>query len=204
MPSTSSDLDQRRQDRVQRIADQRADRARAAFDVAREAAGLAVQMKAQAERMQVLEDLQCDGAHRALGDAGEKDLAQLGEQHGGKAQRAVGRQQAQRYQQHRLLQLAARQREAVDDVLEHHWHRDTGYLRQQQAGQREDNSSLPGPQVGQQGLDRLPVVAFFGDRPGQGHGGWGAAHHGRILVVARRSRRHRYNSANRLCTWGVK
>jgi hypothetical protein len=57
---------------------------------------------------------------------------------GGKAQRAVGRQQAQRHQQHGLLQLAARQGEAVDDVLEHHRHRDVGQLGQQQAGERED------------------------------------------------------------------
>ncbi len=72
------DLEQRRQDRIQRVGDQRTDRAGAAFDVAGESPGLAFEMEAQGERVQMLEDLQGDGAHRLLGDPGEKDLAQLG------------------------------------------------------------------------------------------------------------------------------
>jgi hypothetical protein len=43
---------------------------------------------------------------------------------------------------------------------------------------------LPLPEVGQQRLDRLPVVAGFQVRPGQGHGRWGAAHHAVILAAA--------------------
>ena len=49
------DLDQRRQDREQRVADQRRDAALAALDVAREPAGLAREVEAQRQRVQVAE-----------------------------------------------------------------------------------------------------------------------------------------------------
>ena len=54
--------------------------ARAALDVARHAAGLAFQVKAQAQRMQVFKDFQRNTARRALGGLGKHQLAQLGEQ----------------------------------------------------------------------------------------------------------------------------
>ena len=73
-------LDQRRHDAVERIRDQRLDAAHAALDVARHAAGLALQVEAQRQRMQVPEGLQRDAARRALRGLGEHQLAQLGEQ----------------------------------------------------------------------------------------------------------------------------
>jgi hypothetical protein len=51
-------FNQRGQDGVERIRDQRLGAAHAALDVARHAAGLALQMKAQAQRMQMLEGRQ--------------------------------------------------------------------------------------------------------------------------------------------------
>ncbi|EWS63580.1 hypothetical protein Y695_03186 [Hydrogenophaga sp. T4] len=60
-------FDQRREDAVERIRDERLHAARAALDVARHAAGLALQVEAQAERVQVPEHLQRDAARGALG-----------------------------------------------------------------------------------------------------------------------------------------
>ena len=73
-------LDQRGNDAVERIGDERMHAARAALDVARHAAGLAFQVKAQAQRMQVFKDFQRNTARRALGGLGKHQLAQLGEQ----------------------------------------------------------------------------------------------------------------------------
>ncbi len=67
--------------------------ARAALDVARHAAGLALQVEAQAQRMQVAEHLERDAARGALGGLGEDQLAQLVEQRGAEAQQPVGHQQ---------------------------------------------------------------------------------------------------------------
>ena len=81
-----ADLDQRRQDAVEGVADQRTDRAGAALDVAGQPAGLALEMEAQRQRMQVAEHLQGDAPHRLLGDPRKDEFAQLGKQRGGKAQ----------------------------------------------------------------------------------------------------------------------
>ncbi len=93
------DLDQRGQDREQREADQRGDAALAALDVAREAAGLPLQVEAQRQRMQVAEHLQRDLAHRALRHLREQELAQLGEHRRRQPQQAVGDQQRERHEQ---------------------------------------------------------------------------------------------------------
>ena len=84
------DLDQRRQDVVDRVVEQRLDRARAALDVARDAAGLALEVEAQAELQQVLEGLERDAPRDPRRDRIEEELAQLGEQRDRDAQRAVG------------------------------------------------------------------------------------------------------------------
>ena len=72
-------LDQGGQDAVERVRNERLHTARAALDVARHAAGLALQVEAQAQRVQMLEDLQGDAARCALGGLGEDQLTQLGE-----------------------------------------------------------------------------------------------------------------------------
>jgi hypothetical protein len=85
---------------VERIRDQRLDAAHAALDVAGHAAGLALQVEAQRQRMQVLEGLQRDGAGGALGGLGEHQLAQFGEQRRRQPQQAVAHQQRHRHHQH--------------------------------------------------------------------------------------------------------
>ena len=54
--------------------------ARATLDVARHAAGLPLQVEAQAEVVQVAKDLQRQRAGRALGGLGKDDFAQLGKE----------------------------------------------------------------------------------------------------------------------------
>ena len=85
------DLDQRRQDREQREADQRRDAALAALDVARQPAGLSRQVEAQRQRVQVAEHLERDRAHRALRHLGEEVFAQFGEERRRQPQQAVAR-----------------------------------------------------------------------------------------------------------------
>ncbi|MPM30571.1 hypothetical protein SDC9_77121 [bioreactor metagenome] len=89
------------QDAVERIGNQRFHALHAALDVARHAAGLAFQMKAQAQAMQVFKRRQRDAARRALRGLGEHQLAQFGEQRRGQAQQPVGQQQPHRHDEDR-------------------------------------------------------------------------------------------------------
>ena len=73
-------LDQRGHNGIQRIRDQRFDTAYPALNVARHAAGLPLQVKAQAQGVQVLKRFQRNGARRALRGLGKHQLAQLGKQ----------------------------------------------------------------------------------------------------------------------------
>ena len=127
------DLDQRRQDGEEREADQRRDPALAALDVPGEAAGLAREVEAQRQRVQVAEGLQRDRAHRALRHLGEQVFAQLGERGRRQPEEAVRDQQHERHHQHRGALV-----EPVDDRLHQHRHADVGDL-----GERPARSSPP-------------------------------------------------------------
>ncbi len=107
------DLDQRRQDVVDRVVQQRLDRARAALDVARDAAGLALEVKAQAQRQQVLERLERDAPGDPRRDRIEQEFAQLGEERDRDAQRAVGEQDRDRNDQ-RGARVVGLDRQGVD------------------------------------------------------------------------------------------
>ena len=171
-----ADLDQRRQDREHRVRDQRADAARAALDVARHAAGLAVQVKPQRQRVQVAEHLQRDRAHGALRDAREQEFAQLRKQRRRKAQQAVGDQGAER-QHHQRIRIRRVDAEVVDDLLERQRHAQVGDLGQDQARQRGRHAPFVDPQVGQQRADGRPVVARrTGHRGGRRCSGRRASH----------------------------
>ena len=131
--------------------------------------------------MQVAKHLQRDPSHCLLGDAGEHQLAQLGEQRGRETERAVGQQQCRRHDDHRL-RLGDVQR--VDQFLEDDRYGDVRAFGGEQAGQGDHHPILVGPQVGEQLAKRLPVVAFGG--LGAGQCGGGSASHGRILSIRRR------------------
>ena len=168
------DLDQRRQDRVQREADQRRNAADALVDLARDRAGATLQVIAQRQRMQVAEGLQRQRAHRRLRHVDEEELAQLGEERRRQPQQAVGDDQCHRDDQHAGGRLG-RRREPVDDLLQQDRHADRRQLCRHQARQREQHAALVGPQIRQQRAQRLPVVAL-GARRWQGFARGGPPH----------------------------
>mmetsp|Transcript_16529 Transcript_16529/g.64517 ORF Transcript_16529/g.64517 Transcript_16529/m.64517 type:complete len:491 (-) Transcript_16529:421-1893(-) len=159
------DLDQRRHDAVERVADQRMHRPRAALDVARHAAGLALQVEAQRQVVQVAEHLQRDAARRALGGLGEDQLAQLGEQRGRQPQAAVGQQQAQRHHQ-QGLGLPGFEVQRIDQMLEQQGHADIAELGAHHEGQGQADPPAVAPQVRQKAADGAPVAARGGGTVG--------------------------------------
>ena len=76
---------------------------RAALDVARQAAGLALEVEAQRQRVQVAEDLERDAADRALRDLREDRVAQLAEGLRQDAGHAVGEDQRDRHRHGRAV-----------------------------------------------------------------------------------------------------
>ena len=89
--------------------------ARAAFDIARHAARLPVEMKPQRQRMQMAEHLQRELPHRAFGHLRKQDFAQLGEKRGGQPHdRIRHHQQADATHQHDARANRARVRARSD------------------------------------------------------------------------------------------
>ena len=132
----------------------------AALDGPADAAGLAVQMEAQGQPVQVAERTQPGQADGALGDLGEHRVADLAEGLGHDPGQAVGDEQADGHGQHR----PGLRRQRVDRVLVEDRHDHVGALGQHQKAERDDHAHahLRGPrrpQVGQQGADGLQVVA---------------------------------------------
>ncbi len=164
------------------------DAARAALDVARHAARLPLQMKAQRQRVEMAEHLQRKLAHRALGHFRKEDLAQLAEKRSGEPHERIGdHQQPDAAEQHdgrRMLDAPERgqvlhRSEVVDDVLHHDRHAQVRDFRADQAAERQHDAPLVGREVRHERQDRLPVVARL-SRYGRGFGRGGiAAHEGR-------------------------
>ena len=149
---------QRGHDAVERIRDERLHATRAALDVARHAPRLAFEVKAQAQRMQVLEHLQRNAARRAFGGLGEDQLARLGEKRGRQAQRAVGHQQPDGHHQHGAW-VGRRNGERVDQFLEQQGHAHIGHLGGNQEAEGEHHARFVGPEIGQQPGQSGPVGA---------------------------------------------
>ncbi len=138
-------------------ADQRGDAPRAPLDVARQAASVPREMKAQAERVEVPEDLERDRPDGALRDLGEQELAQLGEEGRRQPQHPVRDQQREGHGQQRRVAV-----EPVDDFLQQQRHADVGDLGGHEAGERRPDPPAVRPEVGQQAADRAPVTAYAG------------------------------------------
>ena len=160
------DFQHRRRDAEQQVADQARQRLGAAFDVAGDAAGLPLQMKAQRQRVQVLEHRHADAPHRALRDLGEHHVAQVGKGGAGKAQQAVAEDEGQR--QH---QFGARLVERIDDVLQHQRHRDRRQLGADQQRQRHQYPAAEFPQIREQAADGTQAGFAGGRRGGMGMNG---------------------------------
>jgi hypothetical protein len=105
------------------------DRAAAALDIAGDAAGAAVEVETQRQGVQVPEHRQHHHARGARHHPREHDLAHFREHTLRKARGAVGQQQRDR--DRRQARLDA---ECVDELLQHHRHRQPGNLGRQQAG----------------------------------------------------------------------
>ena len=110
----------------------------AAFDGARDAAGLAVEMEAQGEPVHVLEGLQSDPADGALLHGGEHRIAQFAEAGRGEADQAVADDQADRHRKH--VRLGAFVREHVDGAGVEDRHIDVGDLGREQEQHGHDHA----------------------------------------------------------------
>ena len=182
------DLEQGRQDVEGREADQELHALRAALDDAAEAAGLPLEMEAQAERMQVPEHLQGEIANRSLRHRCEDGVADFAEglrQHAG---RAIGQDQEDR-DHHRLR---ARVGQGVDGLLVEDRDVDVGDLGDDQQGQGDEHPGTQAP------LTLWPQMApkdgqHF-PRPPDIDGGW---------TIVGRGRHVRPVLALRLGFWGV-
>ena len=131
--SDQTEFEDYRDDRKQHVREQRADTARAALDIARYAAGLALEVKAQAQAVQMPEYGQRDTPDRALRHAHEHHVAQFGEQRRRQAQRPVGDEQRERQHQHRLRRV-----QPVDYLFQYQRHADVGELGGDEKDERDD------------------------------------------------------------------
>ena len=142
--------------------------ARATLDVARHAAGLALQVEAQAHGVQMAEHLQRQTARRTLGGLCKHQFAQLGKQRGGQAQRAIPDQQRHRHHQDggRVTGLDGH---GIDQILEQQGHTHIGHLGSHHEAQSGHHPPFVGPEVREQARQRFPVGVGF-DRFGAGDG----------------------------------
>ena len=168
------DLQQRGQDVEQHEGQKRLDRLGPALDRARQSAGLALQMEAQRQRVQVPEDVERHRPDRALGHLGEDRVAQFAERQRQDAGEAIGQDHADGQHRHRPGRRAQR----VDGVLVEHRHIDVGDLGDEQADDGGDDPDtklhlVARPQIGQQRSDgfALPQLARSGEAAhfGVGH-----------------------------------
>ncbi len=148
------------QGQVQQALDPR----RAAFHHPRHPAGLAVQMEAQRQGMQMLEDLERGQPDRALGDPGEHQLAQPGRRLGDHLRQAIGEDEAHRHDHDRL------DREPVDHPLEDQRRADIDQLGRHHQRQGGDHPQLhprlaPRPEQGREPARDTHGVAWRPARP---------------------------------------
>ncbi|MCY1518953.1 hypothetical protein D9M68_536880 [compost metagenome] len=165
------DLEEGRQDVEEQERQQRLDAFGAALDGAAQAAGLARQVEAQRQRVQVPEDLQADRADGVLADAGEDGVAQFGKQQGEHPRGAVGQDQPQGHRDRSRRALA----QFVHGLLVQQGNIDRGRLGGEQAQQRRDHAGLQArlagrPEVGEERAQRMEITAAFGPRFGRRHG----------------------------------
>ncbi len=163
-------LDDRRNDRVQGPVQQVGNGAAATFDIARHAAGAAVEMEAQRKRVQMAEHRQHHHARAARHHPREDDLPHLGEHALGQARGAVGQQQRDRDQGRRRVDA-----ERVDQPLQHHRHGEAGEFGRQQAGHGQRDAQPIRLEERQQAREHLRSRAFAG-RAIQGKFRGGGAH----------------------------
>ncbi len=153
------DLEHRRHEAEEEIVEQEFGAADAALDRARQAAGLALQMEAQRQLVEMAEGRERESAHRALPDLGEDRIAQLGEALRADTRDAIADDQQHRHREHQ--RLARRQR--IDRVLVEHRHIDGAGLGHDQQADRDHHAyaklgTVARPEIGQQLGDGFQLV----------------------------------------------
>ena len=155
-------LDQRRDDVEQAEAQQDLDRAHAALDGAREPAGLAPEVEAQRQRVQVAEHLERDAADGALADAREHRVPDLAEGERQHARGAVREDHPHRQGQRevRVAPVAAQRvhRLLVEERHDHHRHLGADQEQHRDRHPQAHVRRVRGPQVGQQAAQRADVA----------------------------------------------
>ena len=148
-------FNQRGQDAVERIRDQRFRAAHAAFNVTRHAPGLPLQVKTQAQRMQMAKRLQRNRTRRPLRGLGKHQVAQFRQQRSGKAQRAIRQQQAHGHHQQSCV-IAGLHIQGIDQLLEQQRHAHIGQLGPHHEQQCRQHAPFVLPQIGQQPAQGRP------------------------------------------------
>ena len=161
----------------------------AALDGAGQAAGLAVEMEAEREAVQVLEGFERHEAGAALLDGGEDGVAEFAEAGGGDAEQAVAEDEGGGDEDERGRRAGGVfGREGVDGAAVDQGDEDGGDLGGDEEGDGEGDADMRsgvagGPEIGQQGPDGLQAGPF-----GPGLGGVGVrgdASHWRVMWVGR-------------------
>ena len=166
------DLDDGRHELQDHHADDGLDAVAAALQHPRQAAGLALEMKPQRQKVHVAEGDDGEPPHRVHRHLGEDPVAHLGEERHQDAGAAIGDRHRQRRGEHPDEPGRARSRRArlagqrVDRPLEGERNGDGGELRQQQEEHRQEHAQLEvaaigrpdiGPQADQRGEELAAV-----------------------------------------------
>ncbi len=163
-PAHEQDLEHGRHEIEQEIGQQELGAADAALDRARQPAGLAVEMEAQREGMEMPERRERHAAHRVLLDLGEHHVAQLARELRQDAGDAIRDDQHHRH--HDDVDMARRQR--IDRALVQHRHRDVDALGRDEERQRHQHADtqlerMARPEIREEprkGLQLLPEPDF--------------------------------------------
>ena len=176
-----------RPDGKQHEAQQEIDALDAAFDDAGQPAGLAGDVIAHRQAVDMGEGFQRQFAQGALTDADKDRIARLGKGRGAHPREAVSDGDADRAHaqpQHRVVASGARiDPQRIDRLLVHERHRDRDELGQQQEDHRQDDADLhPGlafrPKIGSDAFHRGPAIGGTMVYLGFGGGGRGEFAHG--------------------------
>ena len=155
------DLHQGRQDVEQHEGEQELDSLDAALDGAAQAPGAPLDVEAERELVEMVEDLQCYGSDRALPDLGEDRIPELAEGDREHPERAVSEQDRHRHHDDRR-HLA---REDIDRILVKDRHIDVRHLGADEEQDRQQHAAphlqrAAWPEIGQQRADGVQVRAF--------------------------------------------
>ncbi len=159
-PAHEQDLEHGRHEIEEQVRQQELGAADAALDRARQPAGLAVEMEAQRQRMEMAERRERDAAHRVLLDLGEDDVAQLARDLRQDARNAIGDDDHHRHGDDGG-DMARRQR--IDRALVQHRHDDVDALGGNEERERHHHAHaqlerMARPEIGKEPAERFQLL----------------------------------------------